>query len=640
MENKIKNEKVPSVELKTAYELFDKFLEALNTGNSFLTNIKIDFSCLDLIKKVYIDNGLSNDDYITKKKEFNDFFEVAEGNFINKARLQIDYILKNEVEDTEKQFQSKLLFAHLLWLHYLPITEITIDKKEKILKYFSPNIINNKCDFAIAKYGFLKLQSDADMKYLIELFIYFANQEAIPKFSKENITEYCLKNKDTDPPIRNMILYLCNENLNENLIFEPIASPKMKLQIINSLLEWAKKKNESLEIRFTLNEDTTDTKLQFITHIIKTDEKYKAAFGEGGKRYFANEVEKLWKNETVANTFEILTKYQKQIILYGAPGTGKTYNAKNTIKEFCDQFTNDKIWNKSDINDSDKQLKELRFQKLISFENENKKNDLKIDEDIPIMWEMVQFNQTYSYEDFMEGFMPNGDGKIDLKDGIFKKFVKYAEQNIEIPFVFIIDEINRGKIDKIFGELLYLLEYRNESVTLHYSAKQFSIPENVYIIGTMNTADKSIAALDVALRRRFWFVKCEAEKNVIIKDFGFIGKTENDLNTISKEDNPENVKKIALRLFDWLNNDNNGVLKNELKEDASELKIGHSYFQKLTKVPEAEICFQNLKDIWFYSIVPLLEEYLGFNSEVLSKALMYNNKTDLSKFENFILYHI
>ena len=199
----------------------------------------------------------------------------------------------------------------------------------------------------------------------------------------------------------------------------------------------------------------------------------------------------------------------------------------------------------------------------------------------------IQFHQNYSYEDFMMGFRPNGCG-FELKKGPFYNFCKKAEQDPNNNYFFIIDEINRGNLSKIFGELFMLMENdkRGTEIKLLYSDEMFSIPKNLYIIGMMNTADRSLAIIDYALRRRFAFFEFEPA----FDSDGFKKYLE-EMNSDKLYKLIETIKK----------------LNTDIKNDDSlgkDFCIGHSFF-----------CFDDdiddylLKSVVDYEIIPLLNEY-------------------------------
>ena len=194
----------------------------------------------------------------------------------------------------------------------------------------------------------------------------------------------------------------------------------------------------------------------------------------------------------------------------------------------------------------------------------------------------LTFHQSYSYEDFIEGFRPNEEGKIELQDGIFKKICKEASENKDNKYYLIIDEINRGNISKIFGELITLIEEDkrdNYEVILPYSKKPFKIPSNIFIIGTLNSTDKSIATIDIALRRRFTFIKMLP--------------------------NPKLANPKAKKLMEKLNE----FIKNNLSED---YQIGHSYFMRDDL---------DLEFVIEYKIKPLIEEYFYGDDEKIEEAM-------------------
>ena len=200
----------------------------------------------------------------------------------------------------------------------------------------------------------------------------------------------------------------------------------------------------------------------------------------------------------------------------------------------------------------------------------------------------VQFHQNYCYEDFVMGYKPNEKGGFELRNGKFYDFCKKAEEDREHKYFVIIDEINRGNLSKIFGELLMLIEndYRDEPIQLAYRDEVFAVPSNLYIIGMMNTADRSLAMIDYALRRRFSFFEMKP---------GF---------------NSDGFKAYQAELYnERLNNIIEAVkLLNEViaKDDSlgEGFCIGHSYF-----------CNQEeFSDIWLsnvvkYDIIPMLREY-------------------------------
>ena len=205
---------------------------------------------------------------------------------------------------------------------------------------------------------------------------------------------------------------------------------------------------------------------------------------------------------------------------------------------------------------------------------------------------VIQFHQNYSYEDFVMGYKPNAEGGFSLTNGIFYDFCQQARAHREMPYFLIIDEINRGNLSKIFGELLQLIEadYRDQPIQLAYNKQRFSVPSNLYIIGMMNTADRSLAMIDYALRRRFSFFEMKP---------GF--ETEAFNNDISKLE----ILKLK-ELIDAI------ISLNKVIEGDDSLGsgfcIGHSYLCNLNNNSD-------LESIVEYDIIPMLREYWFDNDE-------------------------
>ena len=237
---------------------------------------------------------------------------------------------------------------------------------------------------------------------------------------------------------------------------------------------------------------------------------------------------------------------KKNVILQGAPGVGKTFAAKRLAYSMIGVKDQERIM-------------------------------------------MVQFHQSYSYEDFIEGFRPaSGGNGFEIKKGAFYLFCRKAADDMEHKYFFIIDEINRGNLSKIFGELFMLIESdkRGNSLQLLYSDEKFFVPQNVYIIGMMNTADRSLAMLDYALRRRFAFF----DMAPAFKSAGF------------REYRSRLANEKFNRLIECTERLNEEIARDESLGEG--FCIGHSYFCNLSEVTDAA-----LSEIVDYELAPLLKEY-------------------------------
>jgi 5-methylcytosine-specific restriction protein B len=257
--------------------------------------------------------------------------------------------------------------------------------------------------------------------------------------------------------------------------------------------------------------------------------------GVGGQLAAALHMPERWLQDTLD-----LIERRKQVILYGPPGTGKTFLAQALSKHVTDGTDGETT--------------------------------------------IVQFHPTYSYEDFFEGFRPvanddSGNLAFSLRKGPLRRLADSAAANPEANYFLVIDEINRGNIAKVFGELYFLLEYRDSEISLLYSDEPFTLPSNIFVIGTMNTADRSIAMLDAAMRRRFAFIELHPERDPVrdvLAGWAAIKGLQDDRASL--------LTRLNAAIAD---------------HDA---KVGPSFLMR-------DLDADGLADVWRYEILPLLAEH-------------------------------
>jgi hypothetical protein len=272
-------------------------------------------------------------------------------------------------------------------------------------------------------------------------------------------------------------------------------------------------------------------------------------------------------NHEIIDRIKSILDRKGQVILYGPPGTGKTYWAEKAANELASYSMFGKRYD---------QLLVDEIYTIVG--NENDRGIVR----------MCCFHPAYGYEDFIEGYRPKKENDIFryvLVDGIFKGLCRDASDNPQFKYYIIIDEINRGDIPRIFGELMTALEKdkRDMNIVLPLSGERLAVPKNVCIIGTMNTADRSISLLDAALRRRFGFMEFMPDSSIL------------KYSTIE-----------GIQLGDWLDMLNRRICK-FLGDGARNLQIGHSYLLEENGKPISD--FSKFQRIVHEEIIPLLEEY-------------------------------